>query len=294
MKLVTYDAGHGPRAGVVLADGRILDLNAASGGGLPADMVEFLALEDGLAEARAIVAGEPTDLSARLSECIHKAADARLLAPIPRPGRVAALGLNYSEHCEEGGAELPSEPVVFCKASTSVVGPGQAIELPATSTQVDWEVEMAFVIGRRAKLVPAAEAMEYVVGYMVLNDVSARDYQMEKPGGQWHLGKSFDTFCPMGPWLVTKDEVPDPYALDISCEVSGDVMQSANTDQIAIRIPEIIEYLTQVFTLEPGDVVATGTPSGVGWACKPQRFLRPGDVVRCRVEGLGLLENPVR
>jgi 2-keto-4-pentenoate hydratase/2-oxohepta-3-ene-1,7-dioic acid hydratase in catechol pathway len=159
---------------------------------------------------------------------------------------------------------------------------------------VDYEVELGFVMGRRARFVRAAEAMDYVLGYLVLNDVSARDYQFEKPAGQWYLAKSFDTFCPMGPWIVSKDEIADPHSLRLSCEVSGELLQSSDTGQMVFRIPEIVDYVSQVLTLEPGDVVGTGTPAGVGFARKPPRWLRSGDVVRCTVEGIGTLENPVR
>ena len=289
MRLVTFDAGAGARAGAVLED-VVADLNVASVGRLPARVIDLLAQDGGLEQACEL-AGSP---GAFKGEGVHRLADVRLLAPIPRPGRVAALGMNYIDHAAEGGADVPSEPVIFSKAPTSVIGPGEAIVLPEASKKVDYEAELAFVIGRRCKLAPAQEAMDYVAGYTVVHDVSARDYQLEKPCGQWHLGKSFDTFCPMGPWIVTADEIPDPHDLAVSCEVSGEVLQSSTTSAMVFRIPVIIEYLTRVFTLEPGDVVATGTPHGVGMARTPPRWLRSGDVVRCTVEGVGTLENPVR
>jgi 2-keto-4-pentenoate hydratase/2-oxohepta-3-ene-1,7-dioic acid hydratase in catechol pathway len=216
-----------------------------------------------------------------------------LRAPLPRPGKVLCLGLNYRDHAAESGAPVPEEPVVFAKASSSVIGPGDPIRLPSASDQVDYEAELAFVIGRPARDVAARNAMEHVAGYTVLNDVTARDYQRLRGGGQWTLAKSFDTFCPVGPWIVTRDEVEDPHALSLTCEVSGQVMQRSSTAQMIFRIPEIIQYLSAVLTLEPGDVVGTGTPAGVGCARTPPRFLRAGDVVSCTVQGVGTLTNPV-
>jgi len=292
MKLVTYDAGRGPRAGV-LVDEVIVDLNAASGGSLPPDMLMLLNRPGTLEEIHRLLSDPGRDWSVPERASVVTLGQARLRAPIPRPGKVLALGLNYREHAVESAMELPAEPVVFCKASTSVIGPGDAIALPDVSRQVDYEVELAFVMGRRAQRVNAAQAMDYVAGYMVVNDVSARDYQHKPPAHQWYLAKSFDTFCPTGPWIVTSDEIPDPHNLKLTCEVSGQPLQCSNTSWMVFRIPEIIEYLTRVHTLEPGDVVATGTPAGVGAERTPPRFLHKGDVVRCTVERIGTLENPV-
>jgi len=290
MKLVTYDAGEGPRAGAILGE-CIIDLHLASGRTLPANMLALLGAEGGLARALDIMAGAGGTLPA---EAIIPDKRARLLAPVPRPGKIVCLGLSYRDHAKESGMPVPPEPVVFSKAPTSVIGPSEAIVLPEASDRVDYEVELAFVLGRRAKLVSASEAMGCVAGYTVLNDVSARDYQFEKPGHQWHLAKSFDTFCPIGPCIVTADEIADPHDLALSCEIGGEVLQDSSTLQMAFRIPEIIEYLSRVFTLEPGDVVATGTPPGVGFVRTPPRYLRRGDLVRCTVERVGTLENPVR
>jgi len=294
MRVVTYQAEQGPRAGA-LWNGRIVDLGAASGGDLPCDVPALLAADGALERAARLLAGIDAKQGAGLPRgAVLPLRSAVLRAPVPRPGKVSCLGLNYSEHAAEGGAQAPSEPIVFAKAATSVIGPGEAIVLPAASRKVDYEVELAVVIGRKARQVSAADAMQCVAGYMVLNDVSARDYQHEKPGRQWYLGKSFDTFCPTGPWLVTRDEIPDPHRLALQCEVSGEVMQSSSTAAMVFRVPEIIAYISRVFTLEPGDVIGTGTPPGVGEARTPPRFLRPGDVVRCTIEGIGVLENPVR
>ena len=293
MKLVTYDTGAGPRSGAVLGE-LIVDLHSASDGSLPVGMLELLATEGAVLRARRLLAsaaGMGETLPA--ASCVHTDR-ATVLAPLPRPGKVICLGINYRDHAAESGLPVPAEPVVFSKAPTSVIGPGAAIVLPEASEQVDYEVELAFVIGRRAKLVKARQAMDYVAGYTVLNDVSARDYQREKPGGQWHLAKSFDTFCPIGPWILTADEIADPHNLALSCAVSGELMQSSNTSQMIFRIPEVVEYLSRVFTLEPGDVVGTGTPAGVGFVRTPPRYLRRGDVVGCTIQEIGTLENPVR
>ena len=292
MRLVTFRTEQGPSTGAIAADG-VVDLPGASDGRLPAGMSALLGRPEMLSEARDIAgrAEADPDFARRWSSPLR---DVRLLAPVPRPGKVVCLGLNYRDHAAESGIEVPSEPVIFGKASSSVIGPQDCILLPETSAKVDYEVELAFVIGARAKNVSACTAMEYVAGYTVLNDVSARDYQLEKPGGQWFLGKSFDTFCPTGPWIVTADEIQDPHNLALSCQLSGETMQQSNTSQMVFRIPDIIEYISRVFALEPGDVVATGTPPGVGFARRPPRMLQRGDVVRCTVESIGSLENRVQ
>lgn len=272
----------------------IVDLHAASGGDLPDHVLGLLGQDGAVAAARELLSAAAPEPLVPDGRAVVELTGARLLAPLPRPGKVVCLGNNYRHHAAEGGAPVPSEPIIFSKAPTSVIGLGEPIVLPEASSEVDYEVELAFVIGRAAKLVSAAEAMRYVAGYTVLNDVSARDYQREKPGGQWHLAKSFDTFCPMGPWIVTADEVHEPHNLELSCEIGGEMLQRSNTALMVFRIPEIIEYLAKVFTLEPGDVVATGTPHGVGFARTPPRFLRTGDVVRCTVAAIGTLENPVQ
>ena len=276
MKLLTYESAGALHSGV-LVGARVLDL-----GTVP--LKDILASPDEMARARALAEAPPEGLPLD---------GLNVRAPIVRPGKVLALGLNYRDHAAESGSPVPAEPVVFCKVSSSVIGPGAPIRLPEASQKVDYEVELAFVIGRTAKGVSADRALDYVAGYTVLNDVSARDYQREKPGGQWTLAKSFDTFCPMGPWIVTSDEVSDPQALALKCVVSGETMQSSSTSQMIFSVAEIMEYLSRVVTLEPGDVVATGTPPGVGMARKPPRYLHAGDVVECIVEKIGTLVNPV-
>jgi 2-keto-4-pentenoate hydratase/2-oxohepta-3-ene-1,7-dioic acid hydratase in catechol pathway len=284
MKLITYESAGRLRCGIVV-NARVLDLAAPS-------LEAVLASPEQMDLARELEERALTDATFALDHGAPLAA-LSVRAPIVRPGKVLALGLNYRDHAAESGSPIPSEPVVFCKVSSSVIGPGAPIVLPEASQKVDYEVELAFVIGRAAKGVPAARALDYVGGYTVLNDVSARDYQREKPGGQWTLAKSFDTFCPMGPWIVTPDEVGDPQDLALSCVVSGRTMQSSSTAQMIFSVAEIIEYLSRVLTLEPGDVVATGTPPGVGFVRKPPRFLRSGDVVECSVQNIGTLVNPV-
>jgi 2-keto-4-pentenoate hydratase/2-oxohepta-3-ene-1,7-dioic acid hydratase in catechol pathway len=292
MKLATYRAEGDPRAGLVIGD-RILDLAAASDGRVSLPMRELLGDEDAMAEAAELAAKASVHHAAG-AEVGRPLADVELLAPVPRPGKVLCLGLNYRDHAAESGSPVPDEPVIFAKASSGVIGTGAAIRLPACSDEMDYEVELAIVIGRPAKEVAAADATECVAGYTVLNDVTARDYQRLRGGGQWTLAKSFDTGCPLGPWIVTKDEIPDPHALRLQSVVSGEVMQSSSTEQMIFTVPAIIEYLSACLTLEPGDVIGTGTPPGVGFARKPPRFLRDGDVVECTVQGIGTLTNPVK
>jgi len=218
-------------------------------------------------------------------------ADVKLLAPVPHPPKFICVGLNYRDHAEETGLQIPSVPTIFNKFPTAIIADGDSIVLPRSSEKPDYEAELAFVIGKGGRHIPADAWREHVFGYTIVNDVSARDYQMAT--SQWLMGKTFDTFAPMGPCLVSADEVPDPHALDISLTLNGEVMQSSNTRHLIFRIPELIAFLSSVFTLEPGDVVSTGTPGGVGFARKPPRYLRPGDEVVVRVQGLGELRNPV-
>jgi 2-keto-4-pentenoate hydratase/2-oxohepta-3-ene-1,7-dioic acid hydratase in catechol pathway len=214
-----------------------------------------------------------------------------LRAPIPRPPKIICVGLNYRDHAAESKMEIPSVPTIFAKFPTAVIGPGEEIVLPKNSTKPDYEAEFAFVIGKRGRHVPASEWRNYVFGYTILNDVSARDFQMAT--SQWMMGKTFDTFAPFGPAIVTADEIADPHALDISLTINGEQLQHSNTSNLIFNVPTLIEYLSSVFTLEPGDIVSTGTPSGVGFSHKPPRWLKPGDQVVVKVEGLGELKNRV-
>lgn len=239
---------------------------------------------DGLDSVRSWVRRPPGGAVVRLNEV-------KLKAPLPRPSKIVCVGLNYRDHAAEVDLEPPDVPTIFAKLPTAVIGPGEPIVLPRNSKKPDYEAELAFVIGRAGRHIPAARWRDYVFGYMCFNDVTARDFQAATT--QWVIAKSFDTFAPMGPALVTADEVPDPHALDIRLTLNGEVMQSSNTRHLIFGIPELIEHLSSVFTLEPGDVVATGTAAGVGSARKPPRFLRPGDEVAVSIQGIGDLRNPV-
>jgi 2-keto-4-pentenoate hydratase/2-oxohepta-3-ene-1,7-dioic acid hydratase in catechol pathway len=256
-----------------------------TGAGLPyATMLELVSAgEAGLAAARTALAGAAR---APLSSV-------RLLAPIERPGKYLAIGMNYQKHLEESeriGVGPPKEQLWFNKHVTCLNDPFGAIE-PGVTEKLDYEVELGIVIGKRAKRVKAADALDYVFGYFVANDVSARDWQFHSP--TFTMGKSFDTHGPIGPWIVTADEVPDPQALDLSCHVNGERRQASNTALMLHPIAKQIEYLSTAFTLEPGDLIATGTPEGVGVGMEPPNFLKSGDVVRCEVEGIGAIENRV-
>jgi 2-keto-4-pentenoate hydratase/2-oxohepta-3-ene-1,7-dioic acid hydratase in catechol pathway len=215
----------------------------------------------------------------------------RLEAPVPRPGKVLAVGVNYRDHSAETGIPVPERPIIFAKNASCVVGPGTPIEKPRFSPFLDWEGELCFVVGRWARHVPADRALEYLAGYMVGHDVSVRDWQVHSQ--TMMRGKSFDSHGPTGPWLVTRDEIPDPGTLGLKTFVNGVVKQDSNTDQLIFGVSALVEYLSRAFTLEPGDVVFTGTPAGVGVARKPKEFLKAGDVVRIEIAGLGALENPV-
>ena len=225
----------------------------------------------------------------------HALGDIHLLPPIARPPKVIGIGLNYESHRQEVEAPPPEEPTIFAKFSSSIVGPHDAIELPEVAPRrVDYEAELAVVVSRGGHHIAESNAMSHVAGYMASNDVSARDWQVKKPNGQWVLGKSFDTFLPLGPALVSADEVPDPHDLAVTCWVSGELRQQARTSELIFSIPEIISYISRVCTLEPGDVILTGTPAGVGMARKPPTWLHDGDVVETSVESIGTLRNPVR
>lgn len=281
MKLARFDGGEGPRLGLV-RDDQIIDLNEA--GIIYATMIDLIAA--GPPALDALRAIDPSQPGRPLSEV-------RLLAPIERPGKYLAIGMNYQKHLEEAdklGVARSKHQVWFNKQTTCVSGPYDAIETGVTE-KLDYEAELGVVIGTRAKSVKAADALSHVFGYFVANDVSARDWQFHSP--TFTMGKSFDTHGPIGPWIVTADEVPDPQALDLRCFVNGEQRQSSNTSLMLHWIDKQIEYLSTAFTLEPGDLIATGTPEGVGVGREPQIFLQPGDVVRCEIDGIGVIENRV-
>ena len=218
-------------------------------------------------------------------------ADVTLLAPVPRPGKIFCIGLNYADHIAESGMGTPAEQVWFTKAGTSINAPFGAIELPRVSTQLDYEAELAFVIGKRCRHVSAERAHEVIFGYCAANDVSVRDWQMKT--SQFVIGKSFDTHCPYGPWIVTPDEIGDPHTLGIRCLVNGEVRQNSNTKELIFNCFEQIAFLSKAMTLEPGDLILTGTPGGVGIGFKPARWLKAGDVVRVEIDRIGAIESRV-
>lgn len=292
MRLVTFRAADGAARLGAVADDRLIDLASASGGTLPSEIVAFIeAGPTALARARELLQSNPAG---------GPIGDVRLLAPMPRPRRnVFCLGLNYRAHAAEatqfGVAQKdPEYPIFFTKPSSTVVGPDAAIEVNTDVTkEVDWEVELTVVIGPGGTNIPRASALDHVFGYTIANDVSARDLQF-RHGGQWFKGKGLDTFCPLGPWIVTADEVADPANLDVLLRVNGIEKQHSNTSKLIFDIPTTIASLSEGLTLEAGDLILTGTPEGVGFARKPPEFLEDGDVVECEVSGIGVLRNPVR
>lgn len=314
MKLVTYSEGlrADARLGGLVRDD-VVDLNrmytdvlrrkgepapeAAAAALLPPAMRPFLeAGPAALDRAReALVAAEREASSGRGREALAQAgilvprAGVRLRPPVPDPRKIVCLGLNYKDHAAETGMAEPAKPILFPKWATTLVGHGDPIVLPAASTQVDYEVELCIVIGRRAKQVPEARAADYIAGYTIMNDVSGRDWQFHTT--QWGAGKNFDTFGPCGPALVTADEVGDPHVLDVSLVLNGQTMQKSNTRQLIFNVWQTIAYVSTALTLEPGDLIPTGTPGGVGFTRKPPVFLKPGDVCRLEIGRLGVLEN---
>jgi 2-keto-4-pentenoate hydratase/2-oxohepta-3-ene-1,7-dioic acid hydratase in catechol pathway len=313
MEIVTFveqkggAVGRGPKVGALLKGEYILDFARAVAdsqvemprgetASSPANPLAWFDLDDvWLKQARRAydeVSAKSEGLEdARGKGLLVERSQARLLAPVPRPGKLICIGLNYRDHAAESNLKIPERPVVFSKFTTSVVAPGEPVILPATSQQVDYEAELAVVIGRRTKSVSSRRALEYVLGYTVFNDVSARDFQFAD--GQWQRGKSCDTFAPMGPAIVTTDDVSDPHKLSIELRLNGKTMQNSNTDQLIFGVPELISFLSATITLEPGDVIATGTPAGVGFARQPPVFLKDGDVMEVEIEKLGKLTSPV-
>ncbi|HID08287.1 MAG TPA: FAA hydrolase family protein [Armatimonadetes bacterium] len=285
MRLLTYgDAGE-ERIALYL-DGRALDLHIASRGVIPWNALDFLR-GDYWDDIRRFTA-HPTDVK---SIAIIELNGVRIGAPVPTPGKIIALGLNYRDHAEELKMGIPEEPLLFSKASTAVCGPYDAIIYPRVTTQLDYEVELAIVIGKRCKNVSVEQAENYIAGYTVFNDVTARDLQFKDQ--QWFRGKSCDTFAPMGPHLVTPDEVGDVHQLTIQSWVNGELRQKSTTANLIFSVPEIVSFVSHHMTLLPGDVIATGTPSGVGMSYDPPRFLNVGDVVEMEVEKIGRMRNTV-
>ncbi|MCJ7456864.1 fumarylacetoacetate hydrolase family protein [Candidatus Bathyarchaeota archaeon] len=314
MKLVSYDFKNETRVGVQ-SNELIVDLVTASSelskkhsSGFAAlshvsDMVSFLEGGDSaLDEARALVrevlevVAQGSDITLRKAGAILPLSEVRLRSPIPRPRKnIVCLGLNYHDHWLETagrrGEPLPSVPVFFTKSPTAVIGPFDDIAYPSATAELDYEVELAVVLGRRGKDIPRRDVFRYVAGYSILNDVSARDLQRKHQ--QWFRSKSLDTFAPLGPWLTTRDEIDDPHNLDMALKVNGETRQKSNTRNLIFKIPDILETLSQDMTLEPGDVIATGTPAGVALGMSPPRYLNVGDVIEAQITGLGSIRNRV-
>ncbi len=289
MKIITFKDQKTPenyRVGAQVSETEIVDLTSlASNESLSAtEILSCFDLESGFTE-KAQTAIEKNSLP-KLNR-----AEIEIRAPVPRPGKIICIGLNYRDHAEESGAEIPESPIIFSKFATCIIGAKEAIKLPKGSEKVDYEAELAFIIGRRAKNVSEENAMEHVFGYTNFNDVSARDFQFAD--GQWTRGKSCDTFAPTGEFVATKDEIPDPHNLRIQFRLNGETLQDSNTRELIFKIPELIEFLSASITLEPGDIIATGTPPGVGFARKPPVFLQNGDTAEVEIEGLGILRNKV-
>ena len=273
MKLVTYQSDTGERVGIV-QDEQLYDA------GFDGDMVAAIARWDDVRASfeQRVASSEGMPL-----------AEAKLLAPVPRPGKIWAIGLNYADHIAESGMETPKTQVWFTKASTSVNGPFDDIEIAKGTGTADYEVEMVAVIGKAGRYISAKDAKDHVFGYCVGNDVTERFWQHVGP--QWSLGKSFDTHAPMGPWLTTADEIADPHALGIRCSVNGEERQNSNTRHLVFDLWQQIAHLSIAMTLQPGDVIFTGTPGGIGAAMEPRKFLQPGDIVRCEIDSLGAIEG---
>ena len=281
---MTIRTDRGPRACTPCGDGRYVDLNDADPK-LPSSLREILGLgADGLEQAKA---------ASNCGECRTDPQYASILPPIPDPQKIICVGLNYRGHAEESGAEVPAEPVLFAKFPSALIGPDDPILIPEQSDQVDYEAELVVVIGKCGRAIPRERAFEHVGGYTIGNDVSARDWQRNKPGRQWTAGKSFDTFAPIGPVIVTPDEVGDPHDLDIRLHLNGRTMQDSSTSEMIFPIDELIAYISSIITLEAGDLIFTGTPPGVGMARKPPVWLKPGDFVEIEVDKIGVLKNLV-
>lgn len=280
MKLVTFNHNHRIRVGAVLGDEVVDSLNNPN---IPATMLAFLA-----AGESALVA-----MSEQIASGKNRLAltEVKLLAPVPKPGKYLGIGLNYPEHINETSAEKPEYPLFFNKQTCCVIANGEAIHIPKVSDKVDYEGELAFVIGKRCRHVPIEKAAQVIAGFTIANDVSVRDWQVRSP--TWTLGKSFDTHGPLGPWLVTTDEIENPHHLNIKTWVDDELRQNANTEQMIFSCYEMVAYLSTVMTLEPGDIITTGTPSGVGVKMKPRGYLKAGQTVKIEIEGIGTLCNPV-
>jgi 2-keto-4-pentenoate hydratase/2-oxohepta-3-ene-1,7-dioic acid hydratase in catechol pathway len=282
MRLATISTHAGPRAALFDQDS-YLDLHATEAE-LPVSVRALLEGGSKYLNALADIAEMPKAVR-------YPAEAVKLLPPIPDPPKIVCVGLNYRDHAEESGAPIPKEPVLFSKFTTALTSHGEAIVLPPVSNEVDYEAELVIVVGKRGRHLSLQAAQDAIAGYTVGHDVSARDWQLKKDGKQWLAGKTFDTFAPIGPVIATKDEIPDPHTLAISLRLNGAIMQNSNTRQMIFTAAQIVSYLSQIVTVEPGDLIFTGTPSGVGFARKPPVFLKSGDVVEVEIEKIGVLRN---
>lgn len=274
MKLIRFGTTGNEKPGIQLEDGSRLDVSDFG-----QDYNEDFFGGDGLERLQ-------TWLDSNADNCPKIDENTRLGPPLCRPSKIVCIGLNYAKHAQEAGMAIPKEPVLFFKASSAIVGPNDDVIIPRGSTKTDWEVELAVVIGKKASYVSESEAMNHVAGYMLHNDYSEREFQIEREG-QWVKGKSCDTFAPLGPFIATRDEIQDPHNLNLWLHVNGEQLQHSNTSDFVFNIPESISYISQFMSLLPGDVISTGTPFGVGLGFDPPRYLKPGDVVELGIEGLG-------
>tara|TARA_Y100000591_G_scaffold303015_1_gene298557 strand:+ start:739 stop:1602 length:864 start_codon:yes stop_codon:yes gene_type:complete len=281
MKLIRFGSTNDEKPGIELSDGTRIDVSAFG-----EDYDEFFFGSNGIKRLTQW-------LSANKSNCPIIGEGIRLGPPIDRPSKIVCVGLNYAKHAKESGMEVPTEPVLFFKASSAIVGPNDDVILPKKSEKSDWEVELAIIIGNKASYVKESEAMDHVAGYVIHNDISEREYQLER-SGQWVKGKSCDTFAPMGPFMVTTDEIDDPHNLRLWLKLNGETMQDSNTSDLIFGIPKLVSYISTYMTLLPGDVISTGTPFGVGLGLDPQKYLKDGDVMELGIDGLGISKQYVR
>jgi 2-keto-4-pentenoate hydratase/2-oxohepta-3-ene-1,7-dioic acid hydratase in catechol pathway len=285
MRLSTIQTPHGPRVAVPVGDS-FVDLQATDPG-LPGCMKALLAASPAVRKAAAEAAASPKAVK-------YSAASVKLLPPVPNPSKILCVGLNYRDHAIEGGKAIPTEPVLFCKYPNTLIAHGDSIVLPKVASKVDYEAELVIVIGKTGRHIPNdASAFDYVGGYTCGHDVSARDWQFRGEEKQWSIGKTFDTFAPTGPWLVTADELTDPHTLQVQLRLNGTTLQNSNTKEFIFGVPHVLWFLSQVVTLQPGDLIFTGTPPGVGIARKPPILLKAGDVAEVEIQGIGVLKNPV-
>lgn len=275
MKLIRFGDAGKEKPGLQLEDGRRIDVS-----NFGSDYTEEFFGMQGIEKLRSW-------LKTNQNNCAEIRKDVRLGPPVCRPSKLVCVGLNYARHAEESGMDVPKEPVLFFKATSAIVGPNDDLIIPRGSKKTDWEVELGVVIAKKASYVEEADAMEHIAGYVLHNDYSEREFQIER-SGQWVKGKSCDTFAPLGPFLATKDEIPDPHNLNLWLKLNGEIKQDSNTSDFVFNIPQVVSYISQFMSLLPGDIISTGTPFGVGMGLKPQRFLKPGDVVELGIEGLGV------